>query len=134
VYGRLKRRGRPGIALVSTLLEARPDRAAVPDSPLEAKMQRLLSKAGLPDPTLHFPVAELGRTIAVVDLAYPEARIAIELDGYRYHHGRGQWQSDLTRANALTSRGWRVLRFSKEDCDRRADVVIATVDSALRTK
>lgn len=132
-YGRLARRGRHGIGAVRELLDRRPDATAVPDSPLEAKAQRLLRSAGLPPAVLHYRVRVQGRTIAVIDLAYPAHKVAIELDGYRYHHGRARWQSDLTRMNALTALGWQVLRFSDEDCTRRPDDVVATIVAALES-
>lgn len=131
VYHRVTHRGRRGIGVVRELLNARPSASAVPDSPLEAKMQRLIARAGLPEPVLHYRVGDGERAIAVIDLAYPDQRIAIELDGYRYHHGRQRWQRDLQRANVLILLGWRVLRFTDEDLRRRPAEVVAAVACAL---
>jgi hypothetical protein len=130
-HERLNRNGRPGSGKVRVLLEMRPNRAEVPDSPLEAKMRRLLASAGLPNPELHYRVSERGRTIAIIDLAYPGPRIAIELDGYRYHHGRQRRQRDLARQNELINLGWRVLRFTNEDVERKAKDTVASVAVAL---
>lgn len=130
-YLRLARRGRPGVGLFREMLDARPTRADLPDSPLEKRLLQLIQRSGLPEPLLHHRVLDRGRTIAIVDLAYPGPQVAIEADGYRYHHGRRRWQGDLTRMNALTTRGWKVLRFTDDDVRRRPAEVIAAIARAL---
>ncbi|MFN2562774.1 MAG: endonuclease domain-containing protein [Jatrophihabitans sp.] len=54
-----------------------------------------------------------GRTFRL-DLAYDDERVAVELDGYRYHSGRDQRERDMRRDAALASIGWLTLRFSYE--------------------
>ena len=74
---------------------------------------RLLEDSGLPSPELEYPIlAEGGRRIAQVDLAYPSARIAIELDSVRWHLDRRSFHRDRDRWNALTSAGWTPLLFT----------------------
>ena len=70
--------------------------------------------------------------IARVDFAYPELKIAIELDGYKYHHGKARWQRDLARRSALARLGWRVMHFSYEDLLKRPNEVIAAIRDVLR--
>lgn len=45
-----------------------------------------------------------------VDLALPEQRIAIEVDGRHHLHAK-QHRADCEKANYLSVRGWRVFRF-----------------------
>jgi hypothetical protein len=47
-----------------------------------------------------------------LDAAYPEARVAIELDGAAFHGSRSAREIDLRRDSALATLGWVVLRFS----------------------
>jgi REase_MTES_1575 len=47
-----------------------------------------------------------------VDAAWPQARVAVELDGAAFHGSRQQRERDLRRDSALASAGWIVLRFS----------------------
>lgn len=54
-----------------------------------------------------------GRTFRL-DLAYEDERVAVELDGYRYHSGRDERERDMRRDAALASIGWLTLRFSYE--------------------
>ena len=74
-----------------------------------------------------------GAIVARADIAYPDARLAIEVDGYRYHTGRAAWQYDVSRSNALIARGWRVLRFAWDDVTARPGHVLAAVRRALAT-
>jgi very-short-patch-repair endonuclease len=127
----LARRGRPGVAALRALLEARGAGEAVPESVLETRMARLLRGRGLPPPCRQHPVRDRGRVVAVLDFAYPEARLAVEVDGRRYHSGRLRWQRDLARGNVLTALGWRVLHVTAEDLRLRSEQVVATVAAAL---
>jgi hypothetical protein len=50
-----------------------------------------------------------GRLVRL-DAAYPEARVAIELDGAAFHGSRQARERDLRRDTALAALGWVVLR------------------------
>lgn len=49
-----------------------------------------------------------------LDVAFEDERVAVELDGYRYHSTRGQREQDMSRDAALASIDWLTLRFSHE--------------------
>jgi len=49
-----------------------------------------------------------------LDLAYEQERVAVELDGYRYHSTRAQRERDMQRDAALASVDWITLRYSHE--------------------
>jgi very-short-patch-repair endonuclease len=129
---RLGRRGRPGTSPLREVLENRGKRAVTTDSALEVKLLRVLRSAGLPEPVAQFHVRDRGRVIARVDFAYPEYKLAIEVDGYEFHSRKADWQRDRTVQNALTLRGWRVLRVTNEDVDRHPNDVIDQVRAARR--
>lgn len=59
-------------------------------------------------------VVHVGGRAFRLDLAYDEERVAVELDGYRYHSSREQRERDMRRDAALASIGWLTLRFSHE--------------------
>jgi hypothetical protein len=52
-----------------------------------------------------------GRRVEL-DAAYPEALVAVELDGAAFHGSRSARERDLRRDSALATLGWVVLRFS----------------------
>jgi predicted transcriptional regulator of viral defense system len=71
-----------------------------------------------------------GRSVRL-DAAYPEARVAVELDGAAFHGSREARERDLRRDTALAALGWVVLRFSyaratrdPEGCRREIEAVV----------
>jgi hypothetical protein len=80
-------------------------RRSVPERVVETRFLRLVKEAGLPLPTPQLKVFDGGRFLARVDFAYPEAKVAIEVDGYRYHSGYAAWNHDRQRRNGLIAAG-----------------------------
>ncbi len=68
-----------------------------------------------------------GHVVAVLDLAFPDRRLAIEIDGWAWHHNPERFQEDPRRQNALVAAGWTVLRFTWADLVERPEHVLATV-------
>lgn len=66
-----------------------------------------------------------------IDFAYPELRIAIEVDGYGPHSSRAAFQSDRVRQNDLVGLGWMVLRFTWADVVRRPERVARQIAQAI---
>jgi hypothetical protein len=66
-----------------------------------------------------------------LDAAWPELRVAVELDGAAFHGSREARERDLRRDTALAALGWVVLRFSyarlmadPEGCRREIEAVV----------
>ena len=96
-----RRRRHRGAPVLRRLLEAR-SAVGVTESPLEARVLTLMRDAGLPITMLQYVVHDEGRFVARLDFAYPEARVGIEAEGFRYHDGRASF--DAERAAGT---GWR---------------------------
>lgn len=111
----LGRRGRPGVAILRTILAHRDPKTAIPESIFEARVIKLLQSLGLPPPVRQHEVRSGGRLIARIDLAYPEKMLAIECEGFRNHSSRVDWDRDLKRRNLLTRLGWRVVHLTWSD-------------------
>lgn len=47
---------------------------------------------------------------AVLDLAFPELKIVVEIDGWAYHRDLRAFLRDARRQNALAAEGWIVIR------------------------
>jgi very-short-patch-repair endonuclease len=124
-------RGRPGVGVMRALVDARDSRLPTSESVLETKLLRVLRRARLPEPLPQHKICDGSRVVARVDLAYPDHRLAIEADGFRWHSGRMRWQRDRARANDLMLLGWRVIRVTWDDITLRPDHVIASIRAAL---
>jgi hypothetical protein len=68
----------------------------------------------LPPSVGQFAVA-LGSHRALLDRAWPEVKLAVELDGARFHTSPADRRRDLARDAALAAAGWVVLRFTYAD-------------------
>jgi very-short-patch-repair endonuclease len=99
------------------------------DSDLETDAYEALTAAGLPAPVRRHRVMIKGRRYHI-DLAYPDRRIAIELDGYDSHRTRTDFDRDRARGNDLVLAGWTLLRFTSNTAP---DELVAAVAHALAT-
>jgi REase_MTES_1575 len=120
-----------GIHVIRSLVEARSSGSGVPESVLETRLLRLLDKALIVRPSTQYEVRHAGRRVAVLDFAFPDARLGIEADGYRWHSGKGRWERDLHRRNALMALGWRILHVTWGDLHDRPGEVVETVRAML---
>lgn len=124
-------KGRPGVSAIRSLLDARTLGHITPRSDLETRFAQLRRGARLPEPIPQHPIRDKGKLVAVVDFAYPELLLAIEIDGYRWHTGKHRWAHDLARRSRLAALGWRVIHLTDTDLERRPGYVIGTISAAL---
>lgn len=91
-------------------------------SPMETRTRLLLLRRGFPEPTPNLRVHEeaTGRSF-VIDLAYTEAKVAVEYDSEEHRLNRRQWQRDLHKDEVLHQLGWSVVRLSVADLIDPAD-------------
>jgi very-short-patch-repair endonuclease len=122
------RPGRRGCGVLRAVLDERALGTARPDGLLEPRMARLLRAYDLPPAGFQHRVPEAG---ARVDFAYPDLRLALEVDGYEVHGSPRAMTADLERQNRLMNAGWRVLRFTWHDVVRRPSHVAAAIRVAL---
>jgi very-short-patch-repair endonuclease len=121
---------RRAVPLARSVLEARLTTSAVAQSVLETRFAQLLRRARLPEPVPQYAISDGHRTIHV-DFAYPDARLAIELDGDAYHWGERADRQDKSRDRLLARCQWRIQRFSAGDVEKRPTMVVSDVAGAL---
>jgi len=122
---------RPGRILPRSLMAALSRRADGHDpgrSVFEARVIEALARRGLPAPLRQYEVERPGGSRAFIDLAYPQWRLAIELDGWETHGLRSAFDADRARGNDLVLLGYRLLRFTwsmsdDEICDAVAHAI-----------
>ena len=128
------RQGRNGLTRLRAALDDRFGDDCVPLSDWSRWVCDLLVKSGLGRPALEYRVHDAaGRFLAQVDLAYPQRRLAIELDSVRWHHNRKSFVDDRRRRNKLQAAGWNVLNFTWEDYAARSGELCAFVAKAYGT-
>lgn len=124
------RQGRNGVGPLHRVLEDLPNGAEKAESGPEVELLRICRGYGLPEPAVQFPIVVGGRRYRV-DLAYPEAQVLIEFDGYAAHSDPDQFVEDRRRQNDLMLKGWSVLRFTYPDLRDRPAAVAAKIRQTL---
>lgn len=130
IAGRLSNRAdRRGTARAGGLLPLITGRA---DSPPESWLKLLVVQAGCPQPVDQFPVLDAVACVRyVLDLCWPELRIALEYDGYEAHEYRAE--GDTRRDRDLERRGWITIRATAEDL-RAPAALLDKLDEAFRLR
>ncbi|MEN2742803.1 hypothetical protein ABCS02_33930 [Microbacterium sp. X-17] len=119
---------RPGIRRLRLAFEAV---RYGPLSPQETRLRLLLVSAGLPEPELNYRVLRDGRSVAMVDLAFPERRVAIEYLGDIHRTDRSAFREDIARRERLTECGWNVVFLTADDLKPPVPRALLTVRRAL---
>lgn len=107
-----------GARLRNALAAYAADRPAA--SPLESRCARKLDRSGLPAARRQYEVRIEGRR-RFLDFAWPTQRVALEVDGFRWHSSRAAWESDRARHGELRRAGWTVITATHDDIERRFD-------------
>jgi very-short-patch-repair endonuclease/predicted transcriptional regulator of viral defense system len=102
------RPGAPRLARVAGL--ARPG-ATLTRSSLEDAMLAICRDAGLPEPEVNADVLLEGIHLEI-DFVWRAARVAIEIDSWKYHRQHGQFRRDRRRDQLLELSGWAHVRFT----------------------
>lgn len=124
-------KGWKGVRKLREVLERRPTGAAPTGSELETRYVQLVRLFGLPEPLRQYAVVLHGEVIALLDLAWPEFGLFVELDG-GVHEQLAALRRDRQRQNDVVRiLGWRPLRFTWDDVVRRPTVTGRVTLSAV---
>lgn len=125
-------RGVRGTRALQALLNERSEGAAA-RSPAEVELVRALRDAGVPAPVRRSRIDLSLRRVAVVDLAWPDRRRLVEVDGLDAHAAAAALEADADRQNALLDAGWQLRRSSARVVRHRPDGVAAAIPRFLGT-
>jgi hypothetical protein len=107
----IDRRDRRGIHRAQMLLALATGKA---ESPPESILRLIVVEAGFPVPEAQHEIADIdGRKLYVLDIAWPELRIALEYDGFAAHEERREL--DAERDRRMVGRGWITIRATGVD-------------------
>lgn len=118
--------GRRGAARLAELLDYDPGPAAQARSRLEREFLRFVREAGLPMPQVNVLVRGY-----LVDAYWPAARLVVELDSYRYHHGRQVFERDHAMLGELRLAGYEVLPLTWRQVSERRAWVAGAIEHHL---
>lgn len=124
------RKGRDGCGPQRRQLERTFGVDGIPETTLEQTVLDLLIDAWLPLPVCQLVVPLPGGGAYRIDFAYPEVRLAIEVDGphHRLPENRAR---DARRDRRLRAMGWTVARFDEEAVTYHPGAVLIEVRRLL---
>lgn len=98
-------------------------------SKLEKRFLRLLKEQRLPRPVTNRPKGSFS-----VDCRWPEHRLTVELDSYRFHNSRHAWQQDRKREREAYARGDDFRRYTWGDVFEHPAQMLAELKQLLPRK
>lgn len=93
---------------------------------LERRLLAVCRRHSLPTPDCQVIIGPY-----TVDFLWPEARLIVEVDGWESHGTRSAFEADRARDAWLTSKGYRVIRFTWRQVTREGAEVARTVRTIL---
>ena len=102
------------------------------ESPRESIVRAHLALFGLPRPVCNLDVFHADVWLARVDIAWPEALLAVEYDGMG-HLDEAQRRRDAWRRNALQRAGWLVITLTADDL-RHPELMCRRIAEALHQR
>jgi very-short-patch-repair endonuclease len=116
-----------GIARLRALLD-QPQSPHDTRSKYERKLLSLLTQAELPLPVTNTYV--VGK---LVDALWPEFKLVLEFDGWKYHRGRDKFETDRLRDQHLTTAGHHVMRVTARQIDHAPYALVARIAGMIAT-
>jgi very-short-patch-repair endonuclease len=127
------RRGRRGTTKLRALLQERGYVGDKVDSGFERRALRLVRSGGLPEPVLQHQVRDR-EFVAYLDLAWPDAMVAMECDSVAHHLSVQAFEHDRSRRRRLIALGWTILEFTYAEVTRNPAMVLAELNRYLRPR
>lgn len=117
---------RPSSRGVATLRRVLVGEVRVTLSKLERRFLGLLREQGLPLPRTNCRAGSKR-----VDCRWPEHRLTVELDSYRYHGSRHAWEQDRLRDREAYARGDQIRRYTYRDVFERPGPMLRELRGVL---
>jgi very-short-patch-repair endonuclease len=118
-------RGRRGAGALKRAAERhRP--TGITRSRLEQRFKALIRAAQLPEPLTNVKLHGVE-----VDAYWPDSRLVVELDSYRYHRTRPKFEHDSSKGAKLVAAGLAVMRVTWWQLEDESYAVVARAAQAL---
>jgi very-short-patch-repair endonuclease len=111
----------PGVKLLCELVEGRDPAGGGTDSELETLVHRWLRKYGFPTPVFQHWVHLPDYGWARLDFAYPELKIGVEADSFKWHSSRSAFERDRARNSEFSSLDWIIIQTTSREIEKQPD-------------
>ncbi len=125
----MARRGRPGITVMRSLIDARRHLTQPTGSRLEQRFEVLNERAGIPMLQRQVDVGD-DEWIGRMDFVGTERRLVVEVDSAIHHAALLDVQRDESITERLEAAGWHVLRIPEDDLWNHSSKVVRELREA----
>lgn len=94
-------------------------------SPIELSFLKACNSVSL-QPIPQFPLGKF-----FLDFAFPDIRLAIELDGHEFHKTKEQRTSDAKRQRWIELNGWKLIRFTGTEIHKNINDCVRQVEQFI---
>lgn len=108
---RLRRKGKPGVTKMCTVLDELDKGDAISASALDKALSRVVKLSGLPAPTREHPLPSVQCLTGFVDRYFATALLIVEADGRKWHERRRNMARDRERDLEAARTGHQTVRF-----------------------
>ncbi len=134
VLRQVNRRGRRGVRVLDEVLDARSPGQAAPRSRVERRIDELLAATDLPTPLREHPLPGAEPGAGLVDRAWPDVALILEVDGRTWHAREQSMATDRARDRAAARAGWVTIRVLDDEVRDIPDVVVADIVATHRRR
>lgn len=131
---RLAHPRRPGTRTMGVVLRSRPAWRAALQSDLESRVLEELTRQQLPAPEAQWPTRLPDGRDIVIDFAWPELQIAVEVDHPFWHTMDDRWRRDRSRDRQLIALGWATPRLTDLDVEHGLATSVADIATIIRRR
>lgn len=121
-------KGRRGIVAVRGLIDMADGLA---ESPMESEARLVMIDGNLPQPVLQYEIVDRRGRLWRLDFAWPDAKLAVEYDGFDWHSDPDALRRDRQKRAALTELGWTLLSVVSDDIRRSKMQTVRQIEGLL---
>lgn len=122
---------RPGTRTMTRVIRNRPSWRAALQSDLEVVVLAEIERQQLPAPVTQYPLTLPTGAPAILDFAWPEVKVALEVDHPVWHAGADPSHRDKHRDRKAATIGWQTVRVTDLDVSGSLAAAIADVAEIL---
>lgn len=123
-------RARAGSRLLRQVFEPWLDQPRV-ESVAEMSLIRMFKRAGIPRPVSQYEIRDGKVFVARVDFAWPELKVAVEMNGFRFHSSPRAHGHDSMRMNDLGALEWNLIGVTPYEIEKRPAPFLERLRKAL---
>lgn len=128
------RRGKPGVRLLTAILDDRGPGNVPPMSELERAFAQMIRSSPIPEPIRQYLLPRDDGVRNLTDAAWPAVKLIVEVDGRRWHQRLADMKKDRDRDLKAAAAGWLVVRLLHEHVVGAPELTLSDLIAVYETR